>query len=169
MYIRKGANRLEKFVKRSDKVAYYGVPTENGTVFKRMTGFTDITVTKNPKEYKRQYIDQEFEQSDIVGFAPVISFAFDQFSGNDVHDDIMNIADNELVGDDAVREILMVDFSSDSKNPVAVKREFSIIVENEGSGMEGYIVKGSFKVKGEKVFGKATSEDNFATAVFNEE
>lgn len=159
---------MEKFVKRSDKVAYYGVPGENGTVFRRMTGFTDITVTKNPKEYKRQYIDQEFEQSDIVGFAPVISFAFDQFSGNEVHDDIMNIADNELVGDDAVREILMVDFSSDSKNPVAVKREFSVIVENEGSGMEGYIVKGSFKVKGEKIFGKATSTDGFATVVFSE-
>lgn len=168
MFIRKGANKLEKFVKRCDKVAYYGVPTDEGTVFKRMTGFTDITVTKNPKEYKRQYIDQEFEQSDIVGFAPVISFAFDQFSGNEVHDDIMTIADNELVGDDAVREILMIDFSSDPTKPKAIKREFSVIVENEGSGMEGYIVKGSFKVKGDKVFGTASSADNFVTAVFTE-
>jgi hypothetical protein len=159
---------MEKFVKRCDKVAYYGVPTESGTVYKRMTGFTDITVTKNPKEYKRQYIDQEFEQSDIVGFAPVISFAFDQFSGNEVHDDIMNIANNELVGNDAVREIVMVDFSSDKENPTAIKREFSVVVENEGSGMDGYIVKGSFKVKGEKVFGNAASEDNFATITFSE-
>ncbi len=159
---------MEKFVKRCDKVAYYGVPTDEGTVFKRMTGFTDITVTKNPKEYKRQYIDQEFEQSDIVGFAPVISFAFDQFSGNEVHDDIMKIADNELIGEDAVREIVMVDFSSGKENPVAVKREFSVIVENEGSGMDGYIVKGSFKVKGEKVFGNASSADDFATVTFTE-
>lgn len=159
---------MEKFVKRCDKVAYYGVPTESGTVYKRMTGFTDITVTKNPKEYKRQYIDQEFEQSDIVGFAPVISFAFDQFSGNEVHDDIMNIANNELIGNDAVREIVMVDFSSDKENPTAIKREFSVVVENEGSGMDGYIVKGSFKVKGEKVFGNAASEDNFATITFSE-
>ena len=159
---------MEKFVKRCDKVAYYGVPTDKGTVFKRMTGFTDITVTKNPKEYKRQYIDQEFEQSDIVGFAPVISFAFDQFSGNDVHDDIMKIANNELVGDDAVREIVMVDFSSDKDNPSAIKREFSVVVENEGSGMDGYIVKGSFKVKGEKVFGSAASADSFTTITFSE-
>ncbi len=159
---------MEKFVKRCDKVAYYGVPTDKGTIFKRMTGFTDITVTKNPKEYKRQYIDQEFEQSDIVGFAPVISFAFDQFSGNDVHDDIMKIANNELVGDDAVREIVMVDFSSDKDNPSAIKREFSVVVENEGSGMDGYIVKGSFKVKGEKVFGSAASADSFATITFSE-
>ena len=159
---------MEKFVKRSDKVAYYGVPTDAGTVYKRMTGFTDITVTKNPKEYKRQYIDQEFEQSDIVGFAPVISFAFDQFSGNEVHDDIMKIADNELVGEDAVREIVMVDFSNGKENPTAVKREFSVIVENEGSGMDGYIVKGSFKVKGEKVFGNASSTDDFSTVTFTE-
>ena len=159
---------MERFVKRCDKVAYYGVPTDNGTVYKRMTGFTDITVTKNPKEYKRQYIDQEFEQSDIVGFAPIISFAFDQFSGNEVHDDIMKIANNELVGDDAVREIIMVDFSTDKDNPSAIKREFSVVVENEGSGMDGYIVKGSFKVKGEKVFGNAASEDNFVTISFSE-
>lgn len=159
---------MEKFVKRSDKVAYYGVPTDAGTVYKRMTGFTDITVTKNPKEYKRQYIDQEFEQSDIVGFAPVISFSFDQFSGNEVHDDIMKIADNELIGEDAVREIVMVDFSNGKENPTAVKREFSVIVENEGSGMDGYIVKGSFKVKGEKVFGNASSADDFATINFAE-
>ena len=160
---------MEKFVKRCDKVAYYGVPTEEGTVFKRMTGFTDISVSKNPKEYKRQYIDQEFEQSDIVGFSPVISFGFDQFSGNDVHDDIMKIADYELVGDDAVREIIIIDFSTDQENPAAIKREFSVVVENEGDGMEGYRVKGSFKVKGEKVFGKATSDDDFETAVFTEE
>lgn len=160
---------MEKFVKRCDKVAYYGVPAEEGTVFKRMTGFTDISVSKNPKEYKRQYIDQEFEQSDIVGFSPVISFGFDQFSGNDVHDDIMRIADYELVGDDAVREIIMIDFSTDDEAPSAIKREFSVVVENEGDGMEGYRVKGSFKVKGEKVFGKATSTDGFETAVFTEE
>ena len=159
---------MEKFVKRCEKVAYYGVPTDNGTVYKRMTGFTDITVTKNPKEYKRQYIDQEFEQSDIVGFAPVISFAFDQFSGNEVHDDIMKIANNELIGDDAVREIIMVDFSTDKLNPTAIKREFSVVVEKEGSGMDGYIVKGSFKVKGEKVFGNAASDDSFVTITFSE-
>ena len=160
---------MKKIFKRCDKLAFYGVKSENGEVtYKRMTGFTDITVTKNPKEYKRQYIDQEFEQSDIVGFAPVISFSFDQFSGNEVHDDIMKIADNELIGEDAVREIVMVDFSNGKENPTAVKREFSVIVENEGSGMDGYIVKGSFKVKGEKVFGNASSADDFATITFAE-
>lgn len=161
---------MEVFVKRCDKIAFYGVPGENGTVYKRMTGFTNLSVDKNPKEYKRQYIDQEFEQCDIVGFSPAVSFTFDQFTGNGVHDDIMNIADKELLGNDAVREIIMVDTTKKTGEKYsAVKREFAVIVENEGDDMQSYKIKGTFRVKGEKIFGTAQTSDNFETVTFTEE
>lgn len=158
---------MEKFVKRSDKVAYFKVSGDNDT-FHRMTGFTGISVSKNPKEYKRQYVDQAFEQSDIVGFAPVMSFTFDQFSGNLVHDDIVLISDNELTGDEAVREIVMVDFTNKigENTYKAVKREFSVIVESEGDDLESYKIKGYFKAKGEKVFGEATVSSDLSAATF---
>ena len=75
-------------VKRCKKLAFYGVPNgDEGTyTFYRMKGFDDITTNKNPREYSRQYVDEEFEQTDVVGYNPSISFGFDRFSGDSVHD-----------------------------------------------------------------------------------
>ena len=65
---------MKKIFKRCDKLAFYGVKSEDGEVtYKRMTGFTEITTSKEPKEYKRQYVDEEFETSDVViSVKPVI-------------------------------------------------------------------------------------------------
>ena len=155
------------FVKRSDKVAYYG--KGDGT-FERMVGFTDISVSKNPREYKRQYVDQDFEQSDVVGFSPSISFAFDQEKGNSVHDDIVSVSDNELMGEDAVKEIVLADFTDgdEEKGYKAVKRSFALIVSSEGNSKESYKYSGTLKVKGDKVFGVVKSEDNFKTVTFTQ-
>lgn len=156
------------FVKRSDKVAYYGI--EDGS-FERMTGFTDISVSKNPREYTRQYVDQDFEQSDVVGFSPAISFGFDQEKGNNVHNDIVSISDNELLGENAIRDIVLADFTEgDEENGYkAVKRSFAVIVSSEGNSGESYKYSGTFKVKGNKVFGKVKSNDNFKTVTFTED
>ena len=52
-------------VKRADKLAFYGVPGEGeGTViYYRMKGFTEISISKNSKEYTRQYVDEAFEET----------------------------------------------------------------------------------------------------------
>ena len=158
-------------VKRSDKLAFYSVNTGDAESFKRMTGFTEMSVSKNPKEYTRQYIDEEFEQSDVVGYSPSIAFTFDSYSDNDVHTDIMKIADEELTGSDAVREIIIVDTTNGNETSgyKAIKRQFAVIPDSEGSGTEAYRCSGSFKVKGDKVFGTAVSSDNWETCTFTED
>ena len=154
-------------VKRSDKVAFYGVKSENDVTYKRMRGFTDMSINRNPKEYTRKYIDEKFEQSDIVGFSPAISFTFDSFLENDVQNDILSISENELLGEDAVREIVIVDLKrAKDEGFHAVKRTFSVIVESEGNSDEAYQMSGTFKVKGEKEFGIATSNDEWETLLF---
>lgn len=157
-------------VKRCKKLAFYGVPSANGEegayTFYRMKGFDDITTTKNPREYSRQYVDEEFEQTDVVGYNPSISFGFDRFLEDRVHDDIVAIFNEEKVGIDAVRPIVMVDLESDEK--VAIKRLFSVVAENEGSGVELYKYSGNFRVKGEKVLGTAVSSDDWQTCEFVE-
>lgn len=79
----------EILVSRSKKVMFYGVPDSTGenVIFKRMKGFTDQSTSKNPKEYARQYVDELFEQTDVVGYSPSTSYGFDQYAGNTVHDD----------------------------------------------------------------------------------
>lgn len=151
-------------VKRSAKVAFYGAECDGKTVYYRMGGFTELTTSKNPIEYSRQYVDEETEMTDVVGYSPSIEFEFDMFDDSPVHKDIASIADKESVGGDAVRTIIMVDTEKNADN--AVLREFAVIPDSEGSSMDAYTYSGSFKVKGDKVFGTATTEDGWQTCVF---
>ncbi len=158
---------MAEIVKRCKKLAFYGVPSGNGAVtYKRMRGFDEIATSKNPMEYSVQYVDEEFEQTEVVGYAPSIAFAFDLFADDLVHADITSIFDDEKTGSDAVRSIIMVDLSGNAG--YAVKREFSVIAESEGDGKEAYKYKGSFRAKGEKVIGTATSTDDWQTIEFAE-
>ena len=159
---------MKSLFKRCDKLAFYGVPKDDGTViFKRMTGFTEISTSKNPKEYKRQYVDEEFEKSDVVGYSPQIAYSFDRFSGNDVHDDIVKITDDELLGTDAVRTIIMVDMKSGNEGQYkAISRNFSVIPDSEGSSMDAYTYSGSFKANSVKTSGTAVSSDEWETITF---
>lgn len=158
---------MSEIIKRCKKLAFYGVPSENGEyTFYRMRGFDEITTAKNPKEYTRQYIDEEFEQTDVVSYTPSIAFGFDRFADDPVHADIIGIFDGELVGADAVRPIVMVDLAEGNG---AIRRDFAVIAENEGSGMDAYKYSGSFRVKGEKLTGTAASSDNWQTCTFKAE
>ncbi|MBE7048679.1 MAG: hypothetical protein E7393_04845 [Ruminococcaceae bacterium] len=162
---------MSKIVKRSDKLAFFGVvDAENTVTYFRMKGFNEISTQKGPKEYSRQYVDQEFEQSDVVGYSPSISYSFDQFTDNAVHNDLVTIAEKELVGPEAIRSIVMVDLSRQTDNGAypAVKRDFSVICDSEGDSMDAYTYSGALKVKGEKVFGTATSTDDWETCSFVE-
>ena len=76
---------MGKLVKRSQRIAYYGVPTsaESGSVtYTRMTKFTSMSKSKNPKTYSRQYVDEDASIEDVVGYAESISYAFDEEVGN---------------------------------------------------------------------------------------
>lgn len=162
-------------VKRSSKVAFYGVPEgtsgEGGSgttvTYYRMTGFTDMSTSKNAKEYSRQYIDEDFEQSDVIGYSPSISYGFDRYKNNVVHDDITRISDDELTGSDAVRPIIIVD-TTVASGVNAIKRDFAVIPDSEGDGTDTYAYSGNFKVKGAKVKGTATISEDGETLTFVE-
>lgn len=158
-----------KLVKRHQKVAYYGVPTADSTTvtFTRMQGFTSLSTAKNPKEYSRQYVDEAFEESDVVGYSPSMSYAFDQHKGNTVHDDIVKITDGELTGDDAVRDIILVDLTEKTGDTYAArKRSFSVIPDSEGDSTDAYTYSGTFKTKGASIEGTVTIDDSTNTLNF---
>lgn len=160
-----------KLVQRSDKIAYYGVPSttaEGGTVYHRMTGFTSLSSSKNAKEYSRQYVDQAFEQTDVTGYSPSISYAFDQYTEDPVHTDIVSITDNEKVGTDAVREIILVDKTTKAASGFhARKRSFAVIPDSDGDSVEAYTYSGTFKAKGEGVVGTAIMGEDDQTITFS--
>ena len=97
----------QTLVTRNKKVAFYKV----GDKFLRMTGFTSMAKSANPKEYSRQYVDETGEITDVTGYSPSIEYTFDQYTNNEVHQDIAEITEDEKLGNDAVREIVIVDIA----------------------------------------------------------
>lgn len=144
-------------LKRSDKKAFYGIPgTDGNVVYNRMKYFTDLSISKNPGEYSRQYVDEAEERTDVVRYSPSISYSFDDCSGDLVLEDIVKITNNELLGTDAQREIIQVDFSRPvNEGYEAVKRTFAVIADSEGDSTDAYTYSGTFKVVSQKILGIA--------------
>ena len=72
-------------------------------------GFTAFLLALNPKEYTRKYINDKTERSDVIGYAPSVSYSCDHIKGDPCVQEIVNITRNELVGNDTHREIVNVD------------------------------------------------------------
>ena len=161
---------MDKIAKRSDKIAFYGIANGDSVEYKRMRGFTDLSINKNPVEYSRRYIDEKTERNDVVGYAPSISYSFDKFSNDVVHNDIISVADDELVGADAVRSIVLVDLTNETSDGVypAVCRRWSIIPDSEGNDTDAYTYSGTLKANGDILKGTASSSDNWLTCSFTE-
>lgn len=154
------------FVKRQDKVMFLESVEET---FNRMKGFTSITTNKNATEYNRQYVDEAFETTDVVAISTSIDWEFDQKADDATHEKLVTIIDNELIGDDAVIGLLQVDMTQTGVGEgsfVATKRPFTVIPGSEGGNINAYTYGGTFKVKGEKIVGEATSTDGWKTCKF---
>ena len=53
---------MNKIIRRNDKVAFAAI---NGSdTLYRLKGFTEFSVSKNPIEYSRRYIDEVSERND---------------------------------------------------------------------------------------------------------
>lgn len=159
---------MDKIAKRSDKIAFYGVVNGDATEYTRMRGFTELSISKNPVEYSRRYIDERTERNDVVGYAPSISYSFDKFSDDAVHEDIINIADNELVGGDAIRSIILADLTdgNETEGYRAIERKWSVIPDGEGNENDAYTYSGTLKSNGDISKGKVKSEDNWQSCTF---
>lgn len=158
----------EKIVKRSDKVAFMNVGTVDAVDYKRMTKFTDLSNSKNPTEYSRQYVDEEGETTDVTGYSPEISYGFDQHTDNAVHEKIAKIADDELTGDDATVEVLIVDKTKEVANGYEARlRKYAVVPDSEGDSTDAYTYSGSLKAKGgfESVIAKLSDDGKTATIV----
>lgn len=167
----------EKLVLRADRKMFMGVKGSSDTVtYTRMRGFTSLSESKNPIEYSRKYVDETFETTDVTGISSSYDFTFDLLTPNAVLDDIAGIIDNELLGTEAVRDFISVDFHKPSGGGYeAVKREFSIIGSTVGDGTDALTYSGTLRVQTSIVKGTATiatpsngSSENVETITFTE-
>ena len=160
-----------KLVKRSDKVSFLGCLDGSTETFNRMRGFTTLSGAKNSIEYSRQYVDEEFETTDVVGFSPSLEFGFDQYTDDEAHEEMVEILDGELTGTEARRNIVTVDFSQPTTGGKykATKREYAIIGDAEGDSLEAYTYSGTFRSTGKRIVGEATVSNDGSTVTFTEQ
>lgn len=146
------AEVTRKLVARAKKVAYANTGTVDVPIWTRMKGFTSLPKTKEAIEYTRQYVDELMETTDTVGMSESQDFEFDKYTNDAVHIKIAKVFDEELIGDDANLEIMVVDYTPTLDGTVAtefdaLKRTYSIIPDTEGDGTEAYKYSGTFKAK----------------------
>lgn len=155
-------------IKRSDKVSFLGCLEGSTETFNRMRGFTTLSGSKNSIEYSRQYVDEEFETTDVVGFSPSMDFGFDQYTDDPAHEEMVEILDGEYTGTEARRNIVTVDFSQPTTGGKykASKREYAVIGDSEGDSMEAYTYGGTFKATGKRITGEATVSADGTTLTF---
>ncbi|MBR2916392.1 MAG: hypothetical protein IKC07_02165 [Clostridia bacterium] len=154
-------------LKRSEKLAFLAVTDGEEVAYHRLKNFTEFSVSKNPVNYSRQYIDEDFKRNDVVSYAPSISYSFDYDNENPSHSILVNITDNELVGDGALVSIVFVDTASDTQGECpASQRQWSVVPDKEGSDSAAYDYSGTFYANGKRVVGTATTEDNWETCSF---
>lgn len=163
------ADKKAKMVKRHQRLAFMNTDEAGQTPkFERMTGFTALTNSKNPKEYSRQYVDRASEDTDVVGYAPATEYSFDRHTNTPVHDRIAKVHDGELTGSDALVDILVVDlFTADEQNRcVARKRTYAIIPDADGDGNDALVYTGAFKSKSEVEVGYAVLDEEEKIATY---
>lgn len=154
-------------VLRTGKVAFYLVP--GSSVYTRMEGFTSLSTSKNPTEYERQYVDEDFKRTDITGYNVATAYALDRYKGHPVTDDIINIHENELLGQDAVRSIIQVDMTTavntggKSWTATGKMRDYAVIPDTDGDTTDCMTYSGNFKTRGEMEDVTVTTSDDWET------
>lgn len=154
-------------VLRTGKVAFYHVPGQS--VYTRMEGFTSLSASKNPTEYQRQYVDEDFKRTDITAYNTAIAYALDRYKKHPVTDDIIDIHENELLGQDAVRTIISVDMTTlqQGSNGIwsapAKMRDYAVIPDADGDTTDCMTYSGNFKTRGEMEDVTVYSTDDFQT------
>lgn len=159
---------MDKILKRDDKLAFMAIGDDD-TSFTRMRGFTEFSVSKNPVEYSRRYIDEKNERNDVVGYSPSISYSFDKFSDDPVHEALVEVADKETVGANAVKRILIVSLDTEGEAKKAYLRNWTVIPDSEGDDVDAYTYSGTLKSNGKMTGGTATTTDDWLTCTFTAE
>lgn len=162
----------KKLIGRSKRLSFMSASGASGSsqTFTRMTGFTSLSEGKEPVEYSRQYVDEDTERTDVVGYATSVDYEFDRYTNDLVTKRLAEIADNEILGTEAQVDIVTVDLFTEAEGGAceARKRTYSVIPDTSGDGTDALIYSGSFKAASEITFGTCTTNDKWQTCTFTE-
>lgn len=140
-------------VKRAERQHYMNTGSGDSPVWSLIgEGFTEFTESKNALSTQRRYIHETTKRTDVTGYAPVIDYEFEVYSGNAVIDRLRRAADEELTGDDAKVDILSVDLFDETETKgvyPAIRRKYSVVPDECGDGTDALCYTGTLKAVGD--------------------
>lgn len=143
-------------LKRNQWAAYADISGTNELIGE---GFTNLTESKNAKEYSRQYVHEQTERTDVTGYATSLDYTCDAYSGDPVIEKIIEITDREKTGSDAQLDVISVNLWTESAGSCeAYKRTYAVIPNQKGSGNDALVYSGTLRAVGDIIPG------TFATA-----
>ena len=149
---------------RNVKMAYVRTEDGNKSIYKKLTGFTEFAVSYNAKEYTRKYIDEINEKTEVVAYQPSISYSFDKIEGEISQTPFVQAAENEITGNEALAQIVIVDFRYGYLDGIsAIYRDYIIVPDAEGDDANVYTYSGTLRAYGEKHKVVVTSGDGWET------
>jgi len=95
--------------------------------------------------------------------------SFDKFSDDPVHEALVEVADKETVGANAVKRILIVSLDTEGEAKKAYLRNWTVIPDSEGDDVDAYTYSGTLKSNGKMIGGTATTTDDWLTCTFTAE
>lgn len=152
-------NRL---IPRSEWRAYMNTGTKAAPVWSLIgEGFTDLEKTLSPTAYARKYVHENTERSDVIGYAPSLSYTCDVYSADPVVQKIGRVTDRELIGQDAQADIVLVNLyeeGTEAGRYAALLRTWAIIPDSKGAGTESLVLSGRFAASGDVAAGEFSPE-----------
>lgn len=129
-------------------------------------GFTSFPIALNPVEYSRKYVNYKTTKTDVIGYAPSVSYSCDCIKGDPVVEDIVALTDAEALGTDTHREIVSVNLweEVESGKFKAFKRTWAVIPGNKGDGTDAMVYAGTMKAVTDQVEGTFDTTSNTFTA-----
>lgn len=167
----KGIDERE-IVLRANYLPFLECINDDGTsTFNRMEGFTDFGESKNPEEHDSAYVDEITKRTNIISYSSSFGYTFEEHKGQPVHEEIIKIEENEVVGKGAVRRVIVVNMNtvtgsgSGKLRAMARIRPYTIIPDSSAANQGVMTHSGNFKSNGEKedIFVTANANDNWQT------
>lgn len=161
-------------IKKSQRVMFVGI----SDTFYRLKKMTNKEVSYNAEDESYKFVDEETAQTEVSSYAPAIGFEFNVDSEVKAQDPISEVFEKEKIGEEAViqgcdifldKPYTNADLADVSANAVvAFKREYTVIPDSESGESGPLVYSGELSAKGRKIWGYATSDDDWKTCKFTE-
>lgn len=159
-------------IKKSDRVMFIEVEKS----FYRFKKMTNKENSFNAEDEEYQYVDMATKEKEVSGYAPSTSIEFNVDNSIMAQKPIVDVFEKELLGTAAeitACEVHLDEDYTEGNAPTGAKKAFKrnyTVIPDSDSGEAGPLsYSGDLSAKAEKIWGYATTTDNWQTCTFTEE